>query len=235
MIRHGVQKFVGVLPALMMAAAAVAAPGCADQAPTVETVDTVQLNLDFGDGVTLSSVDYVLKGPGTFKRTGTLAVGADPMISATFQNLPAGAYDVVVQGTATDDTSLCKGEVMFNVASMMNAVVQIPLTCSGIAAVTADVNTCPIIDSLSASPAEVYVGSSIQLVAETRDPDNGPSPLSATWAASSGTLTNLSTSGATFTCTAAGTFTIGLRVTDGTPGTKCPDTATISVTCSVSS
>jgi hypothetical protein len=195
-------------------------------------IDTVQLNLDFGGGVSLDSVAYVLTGPGSFRRVGTLAVADQSSISATFQNLPAGVgYDVVVKGTASDDLSVCKGEAIFDVASSMNAVVQISLACSGVAAVSADVNLCPTIDSLSVVPAEVYVGSSMQLSAVSHDPDNGPSPLAASWATTSGTLTNLSTTGATFTCTAAGTFTIGLTVSDGTAAAKCADTASVTVTC----
>jgi hypothetical protein len=232
MIRSAAQELVNLRLALI-ALATLVAVGCGQgpSSETPETLDTVHLRLDFGGGVTLTSVDYVLKGPGSFKRTGTLTVGDDPTVSGTFQNLPAAAYDVVVQGTASDDASLCKGEVMFTVSAMMNVVVPIPLTCSGRAAVAADVNTCPLIDSLSAVPAEVFVGSAIHLVAETHDPDSGPSPITATWASSSGTLGGLSPTGATFTCTAPGTFMISLKISDGTPGNKCADTASLAVTC----
>jgi hypothetical protein len=120
---------------------------------------------------------------------------------------------------------------MFNVASSMNAVVQIALTCSGRANVAADVNVCPSVDSLSVAPAEVYVGCSVQLVAAAHDPDTGPAPLSAAWAATSGTLSNLSTTGATFTCTTAGTFKVGVTISDGTPNAKCADSAQVTVVC----
>lgn len=207
--------------------------GCAGDPPPSDTIDTVRFKLDFGGGVMLTSVDYVLTGPPSSRRVGTLSVGDQASITAAFSNLPAGqGYDLAVKGTASDDSSFCKGEVIFNVASMMDAVVTIPLMCSGLAVVTADVNICPTIDSLSVTPAEVQVGSSMVIVAEAHDPDNGPAPLSATWAAMSGTLINLSTTGATFTCTAAGTFTVSLRISDGTPGTKCADTASVTVTCS---
>jgi hypothetical protein len=220
-------------PFLFAVVAALASTGCANGAGVdqPETVDTIRLELAFGGGVTLTSVDYVLTGPGAFRRADTFPVGADDTIMGTFQNLAAGAYLIKVVGTASDDASICKGEVMFNVASMMNTVVQIPLMCSGRAAVTADFNNCPFIDSLSATPAEVFVGSSIQLAMEAHDPDNMPLALVATWATSSGTLTGMSTAGATFTCTVPGTFLVQVKVTDGTPGTKCPDTASVSVVC----
>jgi hypothetical protein len=196
------------------------------------TIDTVQLKLDFGGGVTLTSVDYNLTGPASFHQAGTLTVADQPTIMGTFQNLPAGSgYDVKVVGTASDNSSLCKGEAMFSVAMSMNAVVQIALTCSGIASVSADVNVCPTIDSLSVVPAEVYVGGSVALSVVAHDPDNGPSPLAAAWSATSGTLTNLSTTGATFTCTMPGSFKVGLGVSDGTPNPKCADSASLTVVC----
>jgi hypothetical protein len=196
------------------------------------SIDTVQLKLDFGGGVTLTSVDYVLTGPGINKQIGTLTVNDSDTISATFQNLPAGTgFDVKVTGSASDNLNICKGEAMFDVMNMMNAVVQIPLTCSGRTILTADVNVCPTIDSLSVVPAEVYVGSSMQLTLAAHDPDNGPSPLTAAWSATSGNLSNLSTMGATFTCTAAGTFKVGVSVTDGTPAMKCTDSAQVTVVC----
>jgi hypothetical protein len=53
----------------------------------------------------------------------------------------------------------------------------------------------------------------------------------ATWAAQSGSLTNLSLSGATFTCTSVGTFMIGVKVSDGFPRPQCADAASLLVTC----
>jgi hypothetical protein len=218
----------------MLAGCLLAAAGCAgDRGGSPSTnIDTIKLKLDFGGGVMLNSVDYVLTGPASFRQTGTLSVAAQPTISATFQGLPAGTgYDIKVAGTASDNLNLCKGEAMFNVAASMNAVVQIALACSGRATLSADVNTCPTIDSLSVVPAEVYVGDSVQLTAAAHDPDNGPSPLSATWSAASGSLTNLSATGATFTCTAAGTFTVSLSMSDGTAAPRCADNASVTVTC----
>jgi hypothetical protein len=220
-----------LVASLLTASSAAGCAGDRDGAPS--SVDSVQLKLDFGGGVTLNTVDYLLAGPGSFHRAGTLPVGDQPTIMTTFQNLPAGTgYDVMVKGSASDDSSICKGEAMFDVAASMNAVVQIALTCSGRAAVSTDFNACPTIDSLSVIPAEAYVGSSVLLTTAAHDPDNGPSPLIATWSTSSGMLTNLTTTGATFTCTAPGSFKISLSVSDGTPNPKCADTASVMVVCS---
>jgi hypothetical protein len=198
--------------------------------------DTVQLQLDFGGGVTLTSVNYQLTGPGGFRQLGTLSVGDQPTVSATFQNLPVGmGYDIQVKGTANDNSDACKGEVMFDVTSSMTAVLQIPLTCTGLASINTIIDVCPVIDSLSAVPSEVYVGNSIQVVAQVHDADNGPMPLTATWQTTGGTLSNLSTTGATFTCTAPGTYTIGLKISDGGGMTSCPDKAMLTLTCTAPS
>ena len=209
-------------------ALALAACGGAADSPAI---NTVQVQLNFGGGVTLTTVSYVLTGPNSFRRTGSLPVGDDPVVTATFQNLPPGqGYNIRVLGTASDDTSGCRGEATFNVSASMTATLQIPLECHGLVAVTATFNSCPVIDSLSAIPAEVHVGSSIQLTAEVHDADNGPSPLMSLWQTTGGTLSNLSINGATFTCTAVGSFMVGMKISDGT-GNNCPDTSKVTLTC----
>jgi hypothetical protein len=208
------------------------AMGCGDERGTgTETIDSVQFKLDFGGGVTLTSVSYDLTGPNSFHQTGTLTVGSSDTVNAMFGPLPAGkGYDVMVQGTASDGSSFCTGEVMFNVP-LPTPFVQIPLSCSGIASVTANINVCPAIDSLSVTPAEVYVGSSMQLTLVAHDADSGPAALTAAWTATSGTLTSVSTTGATFTCTVAGSFSVSVSVDDGTPDMQCTDSASVNVVC----
>jgi hypothetical protein len=206
--------------------------GCGGERDAGAFIDAVQVKLDLGGGVTLTSVEYVLTGPNNFRRTGNLTVADDPTITATFQNLPPGmGYKLVVQGTGDDDQSVCKGQAMFSVAPMMNAVVQVALMCTGRAAISADFNNCPTIESLSVAPNEITVGASVQLASIAQDPDNGPVGLTATWSASSGNLTSLSTAGATFTCTAPGTFPVTLTISDGTPQMKCADTASVTIVC----
>ncbi|HEY7373207.1 MAG TPA: hypothetical protein VIF57_13675, partial [Polyangia bacterium] len=204
-----------------------AASGCAGEIEEPAT-STVSLQLDFGGGITLTSVDYVMTGPNSFRRVGTLAVGADPIVTATFHDLPRGqGYNIMVMGTASDDMTGCRGQLTFNVTASGNANLQIPMMCQGRLLVTATFdNTCPVIDELSAIPAEVNVGASIQLTAQSHDADNAPSPVGPIWSTTGGALSNPSATGATFTCTAPGTFTVGLRVSDG----KCQDAATVKLT-----
>ena len=218
---------------LLAAAASATASACADD---TERSNTITFKLDFGSGVTLTSVDYRITGPNNFRRIGSLPVGDAPIVTATFQNLPPGqGYNMQVKGTATDDATICQGEMTFDVTASMSATLQIPLTCGGIAAVTATLNECPVIDGLSAIPSEVRVGASIQVVADVRDDDGGPQPLSAIWQTDGGSLSNLSPTGATFTCTDAGSFSVGLKISDGDNSNKCPDTGKLTLLCTPAS
>jgi hypothetical protein len=225
------KSHIGRISCLGLLTAVLAGVGCAAESDG-SISNTVLFQLDFGSGVTLSSVDYKLTGPNGFRRIGSLTVGDAPIVTATFQNLPPGqGYNIQVKGTASDDASICQGEMTFDVAASMNAMLQIPLTCSGLAAVTTIINLCPVIDSLSAIPSEVQVGATIDIVAEVRDDDAGPQPLSAIWQTDGGALSNLSTTGATFTCTSAGTFTVGMKISDGVNANSCPDTGRLTLQC----
>lgn len=213
----------------LAASVAAGALGCSNDAVT----NTVRFELNFGGGVTLTSVDYVLTRPNSdFRRTGSLPVGDQPIVTATFQNLPPGqGYNMQVQGTASDSVNSCRGQVTFNVTPAMTTVLQIPLTCTGQIAITGTFNSCPVIDSLSAIPAEAAVGGSIDLTVEAHDDDGGPNPLSASWRATGGALSNKSTTGAIFTCTAPGTFTVGVGISDGDLTNQCPGPSTVTLLC----
>jgi hypothetical protein len=230
--RKGRTRTGSILSVLCCLAAAIScsAMGCSNDSAS-PTTETVRLNLTFGDGVTLESVDYVLTGPHNLSRTGSLPVGDQTTITATFEDLrPGSGYEIVLQGTATDGIDTCQGDEMFAVKTGQPTTLQIPLTCTGRAAITGVVNSCPLIDDISAIPSEVRVGNAIQLTAAVRDPDEGPAPLSVTWTADGGALSNQSTTGATFTCTAAGSFTVGVSVSDGDTTGTCSSTGTGTVT-----
>jgi len=217
---------------LCCVAVAAGAAGCSNE-PRDPTTSTVRFKLDFGSGVTLSSVNYTLtRANSGFLRTGSLGVGNDPSVTATFQNLPPGKdYTIAVTGTANDGVDTCQGQLTFSVMPAMTTVLQIPLTCTGLASITGVFNRCPVLDGLSALPSEVRVGGSIQLAAMAHDPDDGPGPLSATWTADGGALSNLSTTGATFTCNAPGTFNVSLQISDSDGTSGCTDTSTLTLVC----
>jgi hypothetical protein len=101
--------------------------------------------------------------------------------------------------------------------------VAVTLSCAsppdaGQALLSANVNSCPVIDGVSANPASVVVGQTMALGATVHDPDSGPAVLTYSWIASSGTLTGSTTSTPTFTCTQPGTVTITVAPSDGDSG-----------------
>ena len=92
---------------------------------------------------------------------------------------------------------------------------------------TGTLNVCPLVDGLSASPAEVFVGGSIALSASAHDSDAAPSPLSYAWTSSGGSFSDAKAQSPRFDCTLAGPVTITATVSDG----SCSDTGTLTVTC----
>ena len=222
-------KAVSILCSL--AAGFAGSVGCSNDADRPVS-NTVRFELDLGGGVTLTSIDYRLTGPNGFRRNGSLPVGNDPIVTATFQNLPPGqGYNIEVRGDASDEETRCEGALSFNVAASMTATLQIPLTCRGHVTIIGAVNLCPVTDSLSAIPAEVGVGGSIDIAVQAHDDDNGPQPLSATWTTTGGALSSSSTSGATFTCTQPGMFSVGVKISDGDTTNRCTHNGMLILVC----
>jgi len=214
-----------------LAAAIAGGVGCSNTEDAPVT-NTIRFELDLGGGVNITAVDYVMTGPNDFRRTGSVGVGNSSIVTATFQNLPKGqGYNIQVRGNASDGETSCRGEATFNVNGSMTATVQIPLTCQGLISITGTINLCPVIDSLSAIPAEVAVGSAIQLAVEFHDGNPSTTPPTAIWTTTGGTLTNKSTSGATFTCAAPGTFTVGVQISDGDTTGLCPGPLEVTLVC----
>jgi phospholipase C len=189
-------------------------------------------------GVTLTSVSYAISGPNGFSKSGSIDVASSATLSAVIGGLPAGnGFTITLTATATDGTTTCGGSAQFNVTAGTVTKVSVTLDChqaprTGSIAVTGTVNICPNLDSLSASPAEVAVGSSLSLSAAADDPDNGPSPLAYSWTASGGTLTGANTASPSLECTSTGTVTVSVTVSDGDPLASCAAQGSVQVTCS---
>src|SRR5262249_55303903 len=128
-------------------------------------------------------------------------------------------YQISITATTTDGSEACAGSASFDVQAGQTATVTVPLGChqaprTGSVMVSGKLNVCPTIDGIGANPAEVQVGSSLALTASAHDSDAGPNPLTYAWTASSGTLSDASAKNPTFTCTAPGTVTLNLTVSD---------------------
>jgi hypothetical protein len=195
----------------------------------------VGIALQIAPGVSLTSATYTITGPGSFTSSGTIAVGGSSDVPVPVTGLPLGTgYEVDITGLATDNVTTCTGSAGFDVTAGGASTVIVHLVCrqqlGGQLSVSGVFNVCPVLDGLAASPSEILVGGSLTLTAAAHDSDGGPSPLTYQWSASGGGLTAGIGPDATFTCTASGTFTVGVSVSDGDQ-TCSNDGLTVTVTC----
>ncbi len=225
-------------PFLMISGLAGALSICAcsssrDVANSDPSTGTVGLSLLVGDAA-VNSISYDISGNGQHK-TGTIALDNSTKIATIIGGLPAGnGYVITLTATAANDSTItCSGAATFSVVAGATASVQVHLECkvparTGSVSVNGTINVCPTLDSLSVSPSEVIVGSSVSLTAAASDEDQGPSPLSYTWTVSGGTLSSTTSTTPSLTCTSLGDVTVQVVVSDG----DCSDTASATVTCS---
>jgi hypothetical protein len=198
----------------------------------------VAMALDVAPGIVLDTVSYAVSGPGSFMKAGSLDVSHSATISANLSPLPAGSgFTITLSATSRDGSAMCVGSAGFDVSVHQTTSVLVHVLCrrpsqNGSVFVNGALNACPLIDSLGASPSEVFVGSSIGLTGLAHDTDSAPSPLAYHWTTSGGTLSSASTQNPSLTCMSAGAVTVTLTVTDGDNGPGCPDTQSITVTCS---
>src|SRR5262249_39113263 len=139
------------------------------------------LSLTLAPGQSVSSASYVITGPGGFSKAGTIDVSQSATLSATIAAIPAGVgFSIMVTATTSDGSISCAGSAIFNVTARMTTAVVVHLVCheaprNGSVQVTGTINVCPVLDSVSAVPAEVFVGGSLALAASAHDADHGPS------------------------------------------------------------
>src|SRR5262249_30229955 len=150
---------------------------------------------------------------------------------------PGAGYGLVFNAVSTDGAVTCSGaSASFAVYARTTSLVSVTLEChepsrTGSIAVIGMTNICPVIDGISASPAEVTVGGLITLSAQAHATDNGPSPLTYAWAGTSAGLSSSTSPHPSFTCTEVGTPMLTLTVDDGDTDSGCPATSTVTVTC----
>ena len=197
---------------------------------------SVQIALQVG-GASINTVNYTITGPASFTQNGTIDVSHSNTISALLGPFAAGGpYTITLTGTSTDGAETCAGSGTFTIAAGQTVSATVPLTChqaprTGSVSVNGAVNVCPEIDSLSADPTEVFVGGSVGLSATAHDADNGPSSLTASWTAPAGVFTEPSSLSTRFTCTAPGSATITLTVSDGDRTAGCPASSSVTIIC----
>jgi hypothetical protein len=197
---------------------------------------SVQIALQVG-GATVNTVTYTISGPASFSQNGTIDVSHSSTLSAVLGPFAAGGpYTITLSGASTDNSETCAGSATFSVTAGQTIPVTVPVSChqashTGSVLVNGVLNVCPLVDGISASPNELYVGGSVSVSATAHDPDNGPSPLTFAWTASSGTFSDPSSLNTRFVCTTAGSATLTLTVSDGDTATGCPATSSVTITC----
>ncbi|HVZ89472.1 MAG TPA: hypothetical protein VHG72_21095 [Polyangia bacterium] len=215
------------------------ASGCNAGGQSASKLETgsVQIALQAAAGVTLAGVSYTITGPNAFSQTGTIDVSHSNTISAVLGPFPTGGgYTISLTSTSTDGSTTCAGSGSFAIVAGQTASVSVGLSChqaptTGSVSVNGAVNLCPQIDGLDANPTSVLVGGSVALGATAHDLDNGPSPLTAQWTATSGVFTDATALDTRFVCTTAGSATLTLTVSDGDKAAGCPATSSVTVTC----
>jgi len=216
-------------PACWLLASTLALAGCS-AAPETGDVNAAKpgeigLGIDLGSSG-IQSVDYVITGSAGFTKLGSVDVSKSSKVATRIGALPAGTgYTITLSADATDPPSTCSGSAGFDVTAGETTPVDLTLQCVEI---NADLNTCPVIDGLSALPNQVALGGVITLSAEVRDPDSGPLPITYDWSTTAGVLAGSSPT-ATLTCSTTGSATVTLTVGDG--GSDCASSESVTVTC----
>jgi len=228
--------------ASLLASSPVSMSACDRDAPIAsEDVGDARLELVVQGGATLNAVAFTVVGPPSFgTRSGSFDVSRSSTISGSL-TLPAGGpYTVTLGSTSSDGATTCNGISSFSVVARTTTPVTVNLLCHentrlGSVLLSGALNVCPVIDGLSATPAEIIVGSPLALAAFAHDSDAAPAALTYAWSSPSGTFSDTAMANPTFTCSSAGAVLVTLVVSDGDTTAGCSDTKSVSVICSPSS
>jgi hypothetical protein len=176
-------------------------------------------------------------------QSGSVAVSSDPAVFLIGSLDASAMYQLTVSGTSTDGATVCTGSVgPFKVMNNKTTNVSVTLACrsafpdAGYVQVNGSAFNCATLSFVTVLPAEVTVGHSVALNASATGLN--PAALTYAWSASApgGMFSAPNSASTTFTCTAAGTVPVTLRVSDGPlpDGGACDPaktSATVSVTC----
>jgi hypothetical protein len=222
------------------------------QSPEVREQDprgASSLAFEVSPGVTVSTSNYRVTGPGGFASAGTVAVGSTALVTVNLAGVPPGTgYDVELSATASDGVTTCVGASPFDTASSSPVSVVVELFCTAPIAAqaappappgppgngtvngSATFNMCPVADTLDVSPAEARVGGHLSLVATAHDSNPPPGGLSYRWRANGSLLPGLTQPSLTFTCTSVSNVTLAVSAFDG--DAACNQALTAAVVCS---
>lgn len=179
-----------------------------------------QLTLPGGDQI--ASINWDITGPNgatTVVQSGSVtvqALGAQFMVGS----IPTGSnYRVTLSGVSPDAGIECSGSATFDVAThaVTHVAVQLDCSSSGTGGHGTNVNgmlfNCAAWSTVTASPLETTVGSSVSVAATGTGPD--PTLLSFAWSAPSGSFSAPDGAASNFTCTQVGPVVVTVTVGDG--------------------
>jgi hypothetical protein len=235
--RVRIRRWLYVVAVCLSSAPSACSSGSEGEAPaSAEDLGSVALNLQTSEGGLLDAFDYTITGPGGFSRHATVDVQGSAAPSTLVAGLPSGSgYGVSLSAVARDNSFSCAGSASFSVLGRAVTSVTVKLQCreapkTGGVLANGQINQCPLIDGISASPQSVLVGKQLALSAQTHDVDAAPSAPTYAWTATSGTFGNSTAAAPFFTCTTAGDVVVTLNLSDG----DCGDTLGASVSCTAS-
>ena len=208
---------------------------------SADATGTVGMQLTLPGGEQISTIHWTLTGPNgasTVVQTGSVDVANSLTISFLIGGVPAGSsYSIVLTGTSTDGTVTCTGSAVFNMVARTTTNVNVALQCNtppqeaGSALINGSTFNCATWTSLSATPSETTVGTSVSIGALATGPN--PGALTYAWSAPSGSFSNAASGSTSFTCTAPGPVTLTVTASDGPvpAGSACnPALSTSSLT-----
>jgi hypothetical protein len=193
---------------------------------------SISLDLKVAQGVDIVALDYQISGNGLTK-TGSFDMSQATGFRFSLGGLPAGSgYELKLVGSDGAGGGVrCEGAAKFDVRPGKITSLKVNLRChvvgNGGVDVEGSVNVCPVLDGVSALPAEVAVGGTVALSAAVRDLDAKPNPVTLEWTTTSGTFSSTSGSETNFTCAAPGSVKVTLTATDG----DCQESLDTTVTC----
>ncbi len=202
-----------------------------------EAAGSLGLTLQTSQGAQIDAFQYSITGPAAFLRQGSVDVRGSSRLSALIGAIPVGSgYQISLTAAARDGSFTCGGSSIFDITPRGTTAVTVKLQCreqpkKGSVLVSGEINQCPLVDGISASPQSVVVGQQLALSADAHDTDAAPSALTYAWTSSSGSLSSATVKAPIFTCTAAGDVLLTLTVSDG----DCDDTLTAVVGCTTQS
>src|SRR6478609_3170584 len=224
-VRPGLATRLGTVPLVCLLALGAGVPFVACSSEPLDHAGEQQagslgLNLQVGSGVTVNTVTYSITGNG-FSKTGTIDTSGSPTINGTIGGIPAGkAYTITLTATSAEGNATFTGSATFDVTAGKTTSVTIHLkgtatSGNGSVLVNGTLNVGPVVDELTVTPLQVYVGSTVSLTGVAKDADAGPSPLTYYWSTTGGVIDNPLQPNAKLTSNKPGTFTVKFAASDG--------------------